>query len=141
MTQKKVANLLVQSGLELSRAGKLFIGDGHVHRPVHDMSRLQGPRMLYRGCVVPPERIRGGVSGYTILRVLEHNELGMTQDFITEADGDRVMMATAHSLAKRLQRRLKESDVVPYPDRLIERGFCQRPYSTDEVFQGLTIGG
>jgi hypothetical protein len=144
MTQRIVANILVRKGLELSKAGKLYIGDGHVSKPIHDLSRIQGRRMLYRGCIVPPEKIRSGItSGFTVLQKLERRELGLTQDVITEQDGEKAMMSTAYDLARKLQRKLKRADEstrVPYPERLMERGFCQRPLREDEIFQGIMIG-
>jgi hypothetical protein len=139
VTQRRVANVLIKNGVLLSRAGKLYIGDGHVHKPVHDMSRLQGRRALYRGCIVPPERLRPGFgSGYTVLTKLERHELGLTQDVIT--DGENSVMCTSWNLANKLTRILKRTDnVVPYPDRLMDRGFCQRPYRVEEIFCGIEI--
>jgi hypothetical protein len=139
VTQRRVASALIKSGLERSLRGKLYIGDGHVHKPVHDMSRLQGRRSLYRGCIVPPERLRPGFSsGYTVLQKLERNELGLTQDVVT--DGENSVMCTSWNLAKKLTRILKRADdVAPYPERLMARGFCQRPYREEEIFCGIEI--
>jgi len=92
--------------------------------------------MLYRGCTVPPEDLKPGFNGYTVLKEIEHRDMGKTFDVISSVDGEEVMMATACELATRLQKRLRKTAPehrIPYSERLMSRGFCQRPLVTTEV--------
>jgi hypothetical protein len=141
-TQKIVAKMLCDAGTELSKAGKLYIGDGHVSKPLHDLSRIQGRRMLYRGVMLPREKLRPGANGFTVLHALEHSELGRTQDVLWDAygpekDGD-CMMTTSYALRGRIERRMRRlPERIPLSDNLITRGFTQRPYSDNPAFLAL----
>jgi hypothetical protein len=126
-TQAMIANITYRKGLELSNEGKLYVGDGIVSKPMHDLSRMQGRRTLYTGTIVPPERLAPGASGYTVLHRVEHSMLGRTQDVLWDEDSEQSMLATAYDLRHRLEKRMKKYEAVPHPTRLIDRGFCQRP--------------
>jgi len=143
--QRIIANVCIQSGLELSKQGKLYIGDGRCFRATHDLSRIQGRRMLYRGCLVPPESVKPPASGFTILKQIDQRELLWTQDVVTE--GDDAMFCSARALSGRLRKAVSKlrvesrgrGEILPYPERLMRSGFCQRPYSEDPAFIATAV--
>jgi hypothetical protein len=140
--QQIVANILVRSGLELCKQGKLFIGDGRVSKPLHDLSRLNGPQMMYRGCIVPSDRATPGANGFTVLEKLDHTELGGTQDYIGCLEDGPIMFTTSWKLRKRLESEIKRSQYAkPYPERKLEMGFCQRRLVVDATFDSVEIVG
>jgi hypothetical protein len=129
-TQQIVCNVLFREHKRFARTGKLYIGDGHVQRPVHDLSRIQGERAIYRGCVVPPDRLKPNANGFSVLHEIEHSELNRSQDVILENDGASAMFSSAWGLRKRVLKHMKslsEKVLVPYPEEKILLGFCQRP--------------
>jgi hypothetical protein len=143
--QRIIANVCIQSGLELCKQGKLYIGDGRCFRATHDLSRIQGRRMLYRGTLVPPESVKPSARGFTILKQIDKSELLWTQDVVTE--GDETMFCSARALSGRLRKRISKlrtenrgnGEILPYPERLMRSGFCQRPYSEDPAFISTEI--
>jgi len=140
--QTRVAKAVVQSGLELSSQGKLFMGDGTCYKSRHDLSRQQMRLGMYRGEIVPPSVMRPSATGYTVLCAKEHEELGLSEDIVS--DGEAMMLCNATALARRLKKWLRQfsNDELAcrqFSDEYMMLGFKQRRLSEDPIFDVLQI--